>query len=229
MRILLVEDEPEMAQALRAALQRHDMLVDIAMSLLQAQEALRCRVHDLLLLDRQLPDGDGATLIPFARKLQADVPVIMLTARGSLIDRVGGLDLGADDYLVKPFAVEELLARVRAIARRPSKLVLPTATIGNLRFDFAAREAFVDDLLLRLPRRQLLVLEALFLRLGRTVRREVLQESVYDFDDAIQSNALDAHVSKLRRALAEAEARVDIHVMRGIGYLLREQARDRPE
>jgi DNA-binding response OmpR family regulator len=229
MRILLVEDEPEMAQALRAALQRHDMLADIATSLLQAQEALRCQVHDLLLLDRQLPDGDGATLIPFARKLQADLPVIMLTARGSLADRVGGLDLGADDYLVKPFAVEELLARVRAIARRPSKLVLPTATLGNLRFDFAAREAFVDDQLLQLPRRQLLVLEALFLRLGRTVRREVLQESVYDFDDAIQSNALDAHVSKLRRALAEAEARVDIHVMRGIGYLLREQAGDRPE
>ena len=229
MRILLVEDEPEMAQALRAALQRHDMLADVAMTLLQAQEALRCRVHDLLLLDRQLPDGDGATLIPLARKLQADLPIIMLTARGSVADRVGGLDLGADDYLVKPFAVEELLARVRAIARRPSKLVLPTATIGNLRFDFAAREAFVDDLLLYLPRRQLLVLEALFLRLGRTVRREVLQESVYDFDDAIQSNALDAHVSKLRRALVEAEARVDIHVMRGIGYLLREQAGERPE
>ena len=229
MRILLVEDEPEMAQALRAALQRHDMLADVAMTLLQAQEALRCRVHDLLLLDRQLPDGDGTTLIPLARKLQADLPIIMLTARGSVADRVGGLDLGADDYLVKPFAVEELLARVRAIARRPSKLVLPTATIGNLRFDFAAREAFVDDLLLYLPRRQLLVLEALFLRLGRTVRREVLQESVYDFDDAIQSNALDAHVSKLRRALVEAEARVDIHVMRGIGYLLREQAGERPE
>jgi DNA-binding response OmpR family regulator len=101
--------------------------------------------------------------------------------------------------------------------------------IGNLRFDFAAREAFVDDLLLPLPRRQLLVLEALFLRLGRTVRREVLQESVYDFDDAIQSNALDAHVSKLRRALVEAGARVDIHVMRGIGYLLREQASGRQE
>jgi DNA-binding response OmpR family regulator len=229
MRILLVEDEPEMAQALRAALERHDMLADIAGNLLQAQEALRCRVHDLLLLDRQLPDGDGASLIPLARKLQADLPIIMLTARGSLADRVGGLDLGADDYLVKPFAVEELLARVRAIARRPSKLVLPTAAIGNLRFDFAAREAFVDDVLLPLPRRQLLVLEALFLRLGRTVRREVLQESVYDFDDAIQSNALDAHVSKLRRALAEAQARVDIHVMRGIGYLLREQAGARPE
>jgi DNA-binding response OmpR family regulator len=223
MRILLVEDEAEMAQALRAALQRHGILADIAPNLLQATEALRQNVHDLLLLDRQLPDGDGATLIPLARKMQADLPVIMLTARGSLADRVGGLDLGADDYLVKPFAVEELLARIRAVSRRPSQIALPTATVGNLRFDFSAREAFVDDVLLPLPRRQMLVLEALFLRHGRTVRREVLQESVYDFNDEIQSNALDAHVSKLRRALSEAGARADIHVIRGIGYLLKER------
>ena len=229
MRILLVEDEPEMAQALRAALQRHGILADIAPNLLQATEALRQNVHDLLLLDRQLPDGDGATLIPLARKMQADLPVIMLTARGSLADRVGGLDLGADDYLVKPFAVEELLARIRAVSRRPSQIALPTATVGNLRFDFSAREAFVDDALLPLPRRQMLVLEALFLRHGRTVRREVLQESVYDFNDEIQSNALDAHVSKLRRALSEAGARADIHVIRGIGYLLKERIDDREE
>lgn len=229
MRILLVEDEPEMAQALRTALQRHGILADIAPNLLQASEALRQNVHDLLLLDRQLPDGDGATLIRLARKWRADLPVIMLTARGSLSDRIDGLDLGADDYLVKPFAVEELLARIRAVSRRPSQLALPTATVGNLRFDFSTHEAFVDDVLLQLPRRQLLVLEALFLRHGRTVRREVLQESVYDFNDEIQSNALDAHVSKLRRALSESGARADIHVIRGIGYLLKERTHEREE
>lgn len=229
MRILLVEDEPEMAQVLRAALQQHGILADIAPNLLQASEALRQNVHDLLLLDRQLPDGDGATLIPLARKQCADLPVIMLTARGSLVDRVGGLDLGADDYLVKPFAIEELLARIRAVSRRPSQRALPTATVGNLKFDFTAREAFVDDVLLPLPRRQLLVLEALFLRHGRTVRREVLQESVYDFSDEIQSNALDAHVSKLRRALCDAGAQADIHVIRGIGYLLKERRDERED
>jgi two-component system OmpR family response regulator len=223
MRILLVEDEPEMAIALCAALQRHGMLVDIAPDLSQAAEALRQNVHDLLLLDRQLPDGDGISLIRLARKYRADLPVIMLTARGALPDRVAGLDLGADDYLVKPFAIEELLARIRAISRRPSQLVLPTATVGNLMFDFSTHEAFVDGVLLPLPRRQMLVLEALFLRHGRTVRREVLQESVYDFNDEIQSNALDAHVSKLRRSLADSGARADIHVIRGIGYLLKER------
>ena len=223
MRILLVEDEPEMAQALRAALQRHGMLADIAPNLLQASEALRQNVHDLLLLDRQLPDGDGASLIPLARRQCPGLPVIMLTARGSVADRVGGLDRGADDYLVKPFAIDELLARVRAVSRRPSQRALPTAAVGNLKFDFTAREVFVDEVLLPLPRRQLLVLEALFLRHGRTVRREVLQESVYDFNDEIQSNALDAHVSKLRRALSEAGAQAEIHVIRGIGYLLKER------
>lgn len=229
MRILLVEDEPEMAIALCAALQRHGMLVDTAPDLSQAAEALRQNVHDLLLLDRQLPDGDGITLIRLARKYRADLPVIMLTARGALPDRVAGLDLGADDYLVKPFAIEELLARIRAISRRPSQLVLPTATVGNLMFDFSTHEAFVDGVLLPLPRRQMLVLEALFLRHGRTVRREVLQESVYDFNDEIQSNALDAHVSKLRRSLADSGARADIHVIRGIGYLLKERPDVREE
>jgi DNA-binding response OmpR family regulator len=221
MRILLVEDEPEMAQALRVALQKHGMLVDVVSRLTHATEALRQNVHDLLLLDRQLPDGDGASLIPTTRKQYPDVPIIVLTARGTIVDRVRGLDLGADDYLVKPFAIEELLARIRAVSRRPSKLTLPVATVGNLKFDFSAHEAFVDDVLLPLPRKQLLLLEALFLRHGRTVLRETLQESIYDFSDEIQSNAFDAHVSKLRRALAEAEARANIHVIRGVGYILK--------
>lgn len=223
MRVLLVEDEPELAQALRTALNKQGMLADVAPNLMQAHEALRLKLHDLVLLDRHLPDGDGVQLIRAARRSRADLPVIVLTARGSLADRVDGLDLGADDYLVKPFAVQELLARIRAVSRRPSRPALPVATVGNLKFDFAAHEAFVDGVLLHLPRRQLLVLEALFLRHGRTVRRSVLQESVYDFQDEIQSNALDAHVSKLRRALALAGAQADIHVIRGIGYLLKER------
>jgi two-component system, OmpR family, response regulator len=225
MRVLLVEDEPKLAQALRIALQRQGLLTDIAPTLLRAQEALHLKVHDLLLLDRQLPDGDGVSLIQIARKANADMPIIVLTARGALSDRVSGLNLGADDYLVKPFAAEELLARIRAISRRPAHRPLPVAKVGNLKFDFAAHETFVDDILLRLPRRQLLVLEALFLRHGRTVQRSVLQESAYGSEDEIQPNALDSCVSKLRRTLIDAGATVDIHVIRGIGYLLKESAR----
>ncbi|KAF1004763.1 MAG: Transcriptional regulatory protein TcrA [Luteibacter sp.] len=228
MRILLVEDEPEMAAALQSGLHKHGMLVDVAPDIARATEALQSKVHDLLLLDRQLPDGDGVSLVAKARANQADLPIIVLTARGSLPDRIDGLDQGADDYLVKPFALEELLARIRAISRRPAKVVLPTVNAGRLRYDFAAREALVDDMPLRLPRRQLLLLEALAYRLGRTVQREVLLDAVYGFDDAIQSNAFDAHVSKLRRALTEAEAGVEIHAIRGIGYILREAPNGRP-
>ncbi|MGF6495759.1 two-component system OmpR family response regulator [Luteibacter sp. 621] len=221
MRILLVEDETELADALRTALEQHGLVIDVAPNLLQASEALRLCVHDLVVLDRQLPDGDGVTLIAKARECLPGVPVIVLTARGSLADRIAGLDLGADDYLVKPFAVEELLARIRAVSRRQSPRDIPRATIANLSFDFGAHEAFIGPTPLRLPRRQLLVLEALCLRHGRTVSRNDLLEAVYDFDDEIQSNALDAHISKLRRSLDDAGAEVDIHVIRGIGYLLR--------
>lgn len=222
MRILLVEDDLPMAQALQEALGRHGLLVDCVHSLAAAGAALRMNVHDLLILDRGLPDGDGVGFIASARRLCPALPIVLLTARGEIAERVDGLDGGADDYLVKPVAVDELLARVRAIARRPTTLVLPTATLGALSFDFSAREAIVDGQALPLPRRQLLILEALIYRQGRTVLRENLHEAVYGLADEIQSNALDAHVSRLRRALKDADAGVEIAVIRGVGYLIKE-------
>jgi DNA-binding response OmpR family regulator len=149
------------------------------------------------------------------------VPVIVLTARGDIADRVAGLDGGADDYLAKPFAVEELLARLRAVLRRPAGLQSDAIRAGRLVFDFGHREASVDGATLDLPRRELLVLETLLRRLGRTVLRATLEEAVYNFNDEIQSNTLDAHISRLRRKLTEANAGVEIHGIRGVGYLLR--------
>ncbi|OAF02412.1 DNA-binding response regulator [Bradyrhizobium centrolobii] len=219
MRILLVEDEAEMAGALASALTRYDMVVDHVPTLAEAEEAISADVHAAVLLDRQLPDGDGLALIPRAR---ADgVPIIVLTARGELADRVAGLDSGADDYLAKPFAVEELLARLRAVLRRPAGLTPDVIRAGRLAFDVGHREASIDGCPFELPRRELLVLEALIRRMGRTVLRSALEEAVYNFDDEIQSNALDTHVSRLRRKLAEADAGVEIHGIRGVGYLLK--------
>jgi len=210
-----------MAGALASALKRYDMIVDHVPTLAEAEEAISADVHAAVLLDRQLPDGDGIALIPKLRARADGVPIIVLTARGELADRVAGLDSGADDYLAKPFAVEELLARLRAVLRRPAGVQPDIIRAGRLAFDFGHREASVDGAPLELPRRELLVLEALVRRMGRTVLRSALEEAVYSFDDEIQSNALDTHVSRLRRKLAEADAHVEIHGIRGVGYLLK--------
>ena len=221
MRVLLVEDEPEMATALTAALKKYDMVIDHVSSLADAEEAVSINVYGAILLDRQLPDGDGLTLIPKLRARSAGVPVIVLTARGELADRVAGLNIGADDYLGKPFAVEELLARLRAVLRRPADMLSETMRLGRLSFDVSNREACVGGEPLDLPRRELLVLEALLRRMGRTVARSSLEEAVYSIDDEIQSNALDTHISRLRRRLSETRAEIEIHAIRGVGYLLK--------
>lgn len=221
MRILLVEDEAEMATALSSALRHYDMVVDHAPTLADAEEAISADVHAAVLLDRQLPDGDGLALIPKLRARADGVPIIVLTARGELADRIAGLDSGADDYLAKPFAVEELLARLRAVLRRPAGLSPDIIHAGRLAFDVGHREASIDGQPFELPRRELLVLEALIRRMGRTVLRSALEEAVYNFDDEIQSNALDTHVSRLRRKLTDTDAGVEIHGIRGVGYLLK--------
>lgn len=221
MRILLVEDEPEMAAALGAALKNYDMVVDHFSTLTDAEEAVSLNTYAAVLLDRQLPDGDGLALLAKLRAKGQGVPVIVLTARGDLVDRVAGLNAGADDYLGKPFAVEELLARLRAVLRRPAGVASEIVTFGRLSFDFGLRDASVDDKPLDLPRRELLVLETLLRRMGRTVARASLEEAVYSIDDEIQSNALDTHVSRLRRKLSEAQAGIEIHAIRGVGYLLK--------
>lgn len=219
MRILLVEDEMDMATALTAALSRHDIIVDHARTLEIAEEACRSGVHDAVLLDRKLPDGDGLSLIPIFRREQAGLPIIVLSALGSPDDRVAGLDHGADDYLAKPFSTEELLARLRAVMRRPAQMGATMVSVGKLRFNLTAREAEVNGKPLDLTRRELLALEVLVRRSGRTVTRSALEEAVYGYDDEIASNSLDAHISRLRRKLVDAQ--VEIHGIRGLGYLLR--------
>lgn len=223
MRILLVEDEVEFAKAMRGALERDRFVVDWVTSISLASEASRSHVHELVLLDRTLPDGDGLSLIPQLRADNPGVPIIVLSARGELTDRVAGLDDGADDYLVKPFDLAEMLARIRAVQRRPNELAPDEIVVGDLVFDMAFGEARVHGTQLVLQRREVAVLTALIRRRGRVVLRETIEEAVYGFDDAIQSNTLDSHISRLRRKFSEAGAGVEIHTVRGVGYLLRAQ------
>lgn len=219
MRILLVEDELDMARAITAALGRHDILVDHAPNLEYAEEAALSGVHDAALLDRKLPDGDGLSLIPHLRQVQAGLPIIVLSALGSSDQRIEGLDEGADDYLAKPFSTDELLARLRAVMRRPVQMGNSAVKVGKLSFNLTERIAEIEGEPLDLTRRELLMLEVLMRRAGRTVSKSALEEGAYGFDDEIASNTIEAHVSRLRKKLAGAG--VEIHAIRGLGYLLR--------
>jgi DNA-binding response OmpR family regulator len=221
-RILLVEDEPELGATLAARLKAEGFVVDHMASLGDAIEAVMGAEYRLLLLDRRLPDGDGLSLLPVLRTRPSPAPVIVLTALDDIPDRVAGLDAGAEDYLIKPFAFEELLARMRVLLRRsPGGTAPPQVTVGALEYDLAAREPRVGGTALALPRRELAILDTLMRRAGRVVMREHLEAQVYGYDDEISSNALEAHISRLRKRLAEAGARVVLHGVRGVGYMLR--------
>jgi DNA-binding response OmpR family regulator len=222
MRVLLIEDEFELAEALRGALERERFVVDHADCLSVAREAALLAPFDLVLLDRTLPDGDGLSLVPFLREEHPGLHIVVLSARGEVSDRIAGLDEGADDYLVKPFSLDEMFARIRAIKRRPVDLAAEEIHVGCLVYSLANDDVSAGGVELELPRRELRVLAALVKRRGRTVLRETLEQAVYGFDDEVQSNTLDSHVSRLRRKLAEANAGIEIHAIRGVGYLLRE-------
>jgi DNA-binding response OmpR family regulator len=224
-KILVVEDDLDLAQALAAALHDQLMVVDTALSLREARELAFDADHDVLVVDRNLPDGDGLSLIEELRRAGRSTPALVLTAIGEVAERVRSLDRGADDYLAKPFSIDELMARIRVLARRPAVRARQATLAGRLRFDHEAREFDVDGEALVLPRRELLVLEALVLSKGRTVQRQRLVERVYGDGDDIRSNSLDAHVSRLRAKLERIGAGVEIHPVRGVGYLLQAAVR----
>ncbi len=223
MRLLLVEDEPHLARLIKRNVAAGGFLIDQVDTLADAEEAAKSVPYALVLLDRRLPDGDGLSAIPALRRARPAIPVIVLTALDSVNARVEGLDGGADDYLAKPFALDELLARIRAALRRVGGEMPPPIVCGRLAFDVSARTASVGDAPVTLNRRETALLEGLMLRSGRVVNRPALMERIYGLDDDVQENALDALVSRLRRRCAELDAGVAIHTVRGLGYLIRPQ------
>jgi DNA-binding response OmpR family regulator len=220
MRLLVIEDEVRINELLRTALSRAGFVVDAVATVGDARAALPLAPYDAVILDLGLPDGDGLDLLTELRCGGSRVPVLVLTARDAIEARVTGLDAGADDYLVKPFATVELVARTKALLRRPGQALGTVLEAGNIAFDTIGREVRVGAALLALPRQELAILEHLMRRLGRVVPKDVLEEKLYGIDEELGSNAIPVHVHHLRRKLVEAQAAAAIHTVRGIGYVL---------
>lgn len=222
MRLLVIEDEARIVEVLRPALGRAGFTVDAVGTAADARAALSLVAYDAAILDLGLPDGDGLDLLAEQRRGGSRLPVLVLTARDAVEARVAGLDTGADDYLTKPFALTELIARVKALLRRPGHALGTVLEAGNLAFDTVGRDVRVGPAVLPLARQELAILEHLMRRLGRVVPKAVLEEKLYGMDEELGSNAIPVHVHHLRRKLAEAGAGAEVHTVRGIGYLLTE-------
>src|SRR5262245_5361746 len=220
MRILVVEDDTGLRRYARATLEDCGFSIDEAACLDDATGYVEGVPYDAVILDLGLPDGDGLRLIETIRSARGGLPVLVLTARDSVRDRVKGLDAGADDYLVKPFATEELVARVRALLRRPGHVLGAVLTAGNVTLDTVARNAAVGGSPLSLSRHEMAILEQLMRREGRLIPKDVLFDNVYGPDALPETNTIPVHVHHLRKQLTALQATVEIETHRGLGYLL---------
>ncbi|WP_343606797.1 response regulator transcription factor [Roseateles sp.] len=221
MRILLVEDDRKAAALLVRGLREEGFVVDHAASLAEADEAAFVTTHDLIVLDGMLPDGDGVTLCRTLRARGQQVPVLMLTARDALSDRVDGLNAGADDYLTKPFEFEELLARLRALLRRSDMTRPPVLVADDLRLDPASLQVTRAGRPIELTPKEFALLQALMRQPGAVVPRQRLAEQIWHGDPLAIDNLIDAHMSKLRRKIDAAGGRPLIETVRGRGFRLR--------
>lgn len=220
MRLLIVEDNAELAGLLAKGLRAAGYETDVLSTVDDASTALRTTFYAALILDLGLPDGDGLTLLREIRHRNIPIPVLVLTARGGLQDRVHGLRSGADDYLVKPFALEELVARLEAQLRRPGHFLGRALRIANLEFDTSNRQASIDGQPQLLSSRETAVLELLMRSKGRVVSKKQVEDHIFGHSNEIASNAVEVYVHRLRKQLAEKGAKVQVHTIRGVGYLL---------
>jgi DNA-binding response OmpR family regulator len=222
MRILLIEDHHRLAEAVAEGLDREGFRVDAFATAEDGEAAAQTLSYDAIILDLGLPDRDGIALLRALRVAGNQTPILILTARDAVDARVSGLDAGADDYLLKPFAMAELAARLRALLRRPEGVLGAVLKAGNIEFDSIGRAITVNGLPTSISRRELDVLELLMRRIGQVVTRGVLEDKTYGLNDSVLPNALEAVVSRLRKHLLSANSGVSIHAMRGVGYLLTE-------
>jgi DNA-binding response OmpR family regulator len=223
MRLLIVEDSEELAALLATGLKTAGYEADILSTVVEARAVLLTTFYAALILDLGLPDGDGLALLSELRRRNNPIPVLVLTARGGLDDRVRGLRTGADDYLVKPFALEELVARLEAQLRRPGHMLGTSLRIANLEFDTRNRQASIDDQPQLLSSRETAVLELLMRSKGRVVSKKQVEDHIFGHSGEVASNAVEVYVHRLRKQLVELGAKVQVHTIRGVGYLIAEE------
>ncbi len=218
MRVLLVEDDALLADGMIRSLKQADYTVDWTADGEEAESTLRVLEFDLVILDLTLPKLDGLEILRVLRQRRVPVPVLIVTARSDVDNRVKGLDLGADDYLTKPFEMGEFDARVRALLRRSRADGLKALSCGALTLDMAARRAYVNDQPLDLPRREFHVLEVLMSRHGRIVSKDQIIDSISDFSDEMNPSTVEIYIPRIRKKLETTD--VSIRTVRGVGYIL---------
>jgi two-component system OmpR family response regulator len=217
-RVLLVEDDALLADGMIRSLKQADYTVDWTADGEEAESILRVLDFDLVILDLTLPNMDGLEILRVLRQRKVPVPVLIVTARSDVDNRVKGLDLGADDYLTKPFEMGEFDARVRALLRRSRADGLKALSCGALTLDMAARRAYLNDRPLDLPRREFHVLEVLMSRHGRIISKDQIIDSISDFSDEMNPSTVEIYIHRIRKKLEATE--VTIRTVRGVGYIL---------
>jgi DNA-binding response OmpR family regulator len=216
MRVLLVEDDALLGDGIRAGLKQAGFAVDWARDGHAGQLALETEEYALLVLDLGLPKLSGMELLKWLRARANKLPVLILTARDTIPDRVGGLDAGADDYLIKPFDLDELIARLRALLRRSGGQATPLLQHGNIALDPAAHQVYKDGQAVDLSAREFTLLHELLLHAGRVQSREQLEQRLYGWGEEVESNSVEVHIHHLRKKLGNEL----IRTMRGVGYVI---------
>ena len=222
MRILLVEDDQKIASFIKRGLMEEHYTVDITFDGVEADYLAEVNNYDMLILDLMLPGKDGVSVCKDLRDKKINVPILMLTAKGSVTDRVLGLDTGADDYLTKPFAFEELLARVRALLRRNSINKTTTLRIDDLELDQLTHKVKRAGKEIELSNREYNLLEYLMLNANQIVTRTMLYEHIWDINYDTFTNIIDVYINYLRNKIDKGFSRKLIHSVRGVGYILKE-------
>lgn len=224
MRILVVEDEPKLNELIQEKLKTEHYSVDGCLTGTDALDYLACAEYDAIVLDIMLPGMSGLEVLEKLRAGKDETPVLLLTARDSIPDRVAGLDAGADDYLVKPFAFDELLARIRVMIRRGPRNTQEVFTVADLTVDCAARTVKRGDIPITLASKEFSVLEYLIRNSGTVLSREKISRHIWSYDYEGGSNVVDVYIRYLRKKLDDGFTPKLIHTVRGVGYVLRAEA-----